>query len=213
MIVSATDTRMAIVASRITRLEERPMGPLWVGSEVASEIASSHVGLFIGGMGGAELMISRIRYLSDYEDGRWLVVPATKDLSQITYETFERDGLPTEGDPAKGPWKLGNLELATPEQLRKVDPKDVEGVLLLDPRCIVHKAREFRMGNGSNHDRPQLIVNFLATAWQVSASPPLFGIMTNVRAKSASSKRMAEVYCLNGWQFVDGASVAFGRVC
>lgn len=85
--------------------------------------------------------------------------------------------------------------------------ENVEGVMLLDPSCMVHKARDFKSWSGGRHDRPQRIVDFLSTAAIDSDARPLFGLLTCKRARSVGTAQIASVYCLDGWQFLDGASI------
>jgi len=117
----------------------------------------------ISGVPSFESMVRRVAALANYDGGRWIVVPATKKIAKAAHEQLVDQGYPFKGNPLVGPVRLGALQIATIEQLRKVDPKGVEGLILLDPNCMVHKSRNWRAPGGFTNDRPQRIVNFLAT--------------------------------------------------
>ncbi len=83
----------------------------------------------------------------------------------------------------------------------------VAGVIILDPPCLLYKARGGTDSWGRIHrsDRPQHVVNFRAAldfdGWQ----PPLLLLTTNP-AKAVNTDVVARAFCLNAFRFVAGES-------
>ena len=211
MIATINTTMLPLVAGRITRNGERSLGPFRLDREMHQEISANQLSLFISGVPSYQSMLLRVAALSDYSKGRWIAVLPTKVAAVSAHAILIAEGLSqtVAGKPKAGRWQLGHLEFATVEQLAKVDAVGVEGVILLDPTCMVHKARDYSLYNGNVHDRPQRIVNFLATAQRFAPLKPAFALMTCCPALALPTARIASIYCLEGWQFLEGTSTRF----
>ena len=147
MIATINTTKLPLVAGRITRNGERSLGPFRLDPETHREISAGQIGLFISGVPSYQSMLLRVAALSDYDQSRWIAVVATKDAAVSAQTILAEEGFShaMAGKPKTGLWRLGQLEFATVEQLAKVDPVGVEGVILLDPNCMVHKARDYQL--------------------------------------------------------------------
>jgi len=204
-------TMLPLAGATIVRTTEKLIGPLRLDSATRQRLATDRIGLMISGVPSFESMVRRIAALENYDGGRWIAVPATKELANVAHQHLVDQGHRFKGNPLAGPVQLGALQIATIEQLRKIDPVGVEGLVLLDPSGMVHKSRNWRTPTGYTHDRPQRIVNFLATVEAENCCGATFAIMTTVPAKSLLTERIASTYCLEGWQCLDGVSTRFAR--
>lgn len=204
-------TMLPLAGAKIVRTNERLLGPLRLDTATRHRLATDRIGLMISGVPSFESMIHRIAALQTYNGGRWIAVPATNMLAKTAHEQLVDQGHHLEGNPVDGPALLGTLQIATIENLRKVDPDGVEGLILLDPHCMVHKSRNWQSPTGFIHDRPQRIVNFLATVETKNRCGATFAIMTISPAKSLPTNRIACHYCMEGWQFIDGVTIRFAK--
>lgn len=215
MIQTATEditaTMLPMTGSAIVRMTEKPIGPLELDGDCRQRLARDRMGLLVAGVPSYESMVRRVAALKNYTDGRWIAVVASKELAATTEEHLESIDDQATNATSATPWRYGELTIATVEQLCKVDPRGVEGVILLDPTCMVHKARRWKTATGITHDRPQRIVNFLADTQNADGTAAVFVLMTTQRAKSLPTERIASVYCLNGWQCIDGVTARFAR--
>ena len=215
MIQTATEditaTMLPMTGSAIVRMTEKPIGPLLLDDACRQRLARDRMGLLVAGVPSYESMVRRIAALKGYTNGRWIAVVASKELAVITEELLESIDDQATNATSAAPWRYGELTIATVEQLHKVDPRGVEGVILLDPTCMVHKARRWKTATGITHDRPQRIVNFLADTQNTGGTAAVFVLMTTQAAKSLPTERIASVYCLDGWQCIDGVTARFAR--
>ena len=200
-----------MIGAAIVRTSGNLLGPMWLDGERRDRLVADRLGLLIGSVPTYESMVRRVAALKNYNGGRWVAVVASKELANTTCDFLEGEGLPFQGNLSAGPWKLSSLTIATVEQLRQIDPSRVEGVILLDPTCMVHKARRWQSVTGFTHDRPQRIVDFLAKTQAFGQAGAVFALMTTQPAKSLPTERIASVYCLEGWQCIDGVSARFAR--
>jgi hypothetical protein len=111
-------------------------------------------------------------------------------------------------------WEHGRVTFTTPEGLQSYRKtiqasEPIAAVLLVDPLCHVHQARNlFVPGYGIN-DRPQRIADFRADLGRTGPMPP-FLVLTARPAKSIDTQRMLSPYCLDAWWFVDGLRLRVG---
>ncbi len=204
-----TYDHVAIQAAQQTR-SGRLLKPLRLDADARDRLVRDQMGLFISGVPNYEAMLRRVVSLSRYRGGRWIAIPATNLLAA----TAQRLLGGTEQKPRhrSNAWhlRLQALELTTLEHLPRLDAVGVEGVILLDPCGFVHQARGCKTHFGKQHDRPQRLVDFVAKAAIDSPPGPVFAVMTTRPAIAQPTMRMAEVYRLAGWQFLDGIAIRFG---
>ena len=107
--------------------------------------------------------------------------------------------------------KVGKMTFTSIEALprfRKEQPEGVvEAVFVLDSNCMVHHARTMHRWNGTIHDRPGLVSNFLADE-AVSDLEPLLIAMTRQKAMAIETIKMARMYNREAWYYCDGPSIA-----
>ena len=110
-------------------------------------------------------------------------------------------------------WRSRKVWVAMPEDLRILLPLaqslafGVAGLIILDPECIIYKARggTNRWGRKFRNDRPQHVVNFRASLDSDGWQPPLV-LLTEKPAKSVNTDVVARAFCLNGFRFIAGDS-------
>lgn len=96
--------------------------------------------------------------------------------------------------------------------MRNTIKPDIAGIIMLDPACIVHRARSFtNRSHRIAHDRPQLVVDFRASMAREDWSPPLV-VMSRKRAAAVSSQDITRIYGLEAMQFIDGESFNCGAL-
>lgn len=195
---------------RVTRLENRLLEERIVDSDEVHEVASQNLGLFAGGYGTIALMERQLSILARSESAeRWVVAVATKKLLDDTERRLgERDELAMDDGGCGVGFRADHLRLTTVEALSGTAHADVDGVILYDPACHVHRAREFQRFDGTNHDRAQIIADFLATR-AIDGSPPLLCLMALKPPKSCCTSRAAEAYMREAWLFADPFSLSF----
>jgi hypothetical protein len=206
----------AIRGQRVTRLEEADLGPFQLDGETAERLAEDNIGIFIGGCRDWDGMMDRLNILADtHFPARWLVVLATKQMAETVYR--EAACNPDRKKRIHVPkfWDHHNVTYTTPEGLSSypntIDSADPPAaVLLVDPACHVHKARDWFVPGRGVHDRPQRIADFRADLSR-NGRPPPFLILTSRPAKSVSTQRMLSAYCLDAWWFVDGRRLRVGQ--
>jgi len=201
---------------RITRLEEKHLGRFELDAETANTLGTSNIGIFIGGcepLGGTIEVIRGLQLAAP--ESRWVLVAATKKMAAVMIQRWFREGQVARVavTTLKLPQVYGNVVLATPESLRKIDNHDrsnIAGIIVIDMLCHIHQARG--MQNGAFHvrnDRPQLVANFRNDVAVGSWLPPI-ALLTQKPAKSVMTDNIARAYCLDAWWFVDGRSLRCG---
>lgn len=98
--------------------------------------------------------------------------------------------------------------MTTVEQLACFHTTLFDGVILFDPACHVHKARSFTCFDGTNHDRAQLLANFISKQRSSGAAATLC-LMTLRPAIAVWTHRVAEAYMQEGWWFLAPYSLRF----
>lgn len=198
--------------ARISRIGEKYLGPVWTTPETCRMLGEEQVGWFIGGVPSIERMVDRIRQLNvPKAGGRWIVIPATKQLAEVVQEQWVADDeLPSALPGNETLWHEGVVTFCVPESLSRLSAglraagTPVAGIILLDPYCFVHKGRAYRSGKfRTAHDRPQLIVDFRMRHSVGRWSPPLM-VMSLHRAAAVPCAKLRRVYCLEALQYIDG---------
>lgn len=204
---------------RITRMEERDIGPFQLTAETARELGQDGVGVFIGACGTIDRVIELVRRIDTCEvGGHWVAVPATRWAAALVHRRWRDpfDDSYLDAKKAASAWTANKVTFCLPESLShllltiKAKGIAVAGVLLLDLDCVIHKARGFRNGDFRvRHDRPQLIVDFRAGLSEYRWTPPLI-CLSGKPAKSVPTDSMRRTYCLEAFLFIDGRTVRCG---
>lgn len=207
----------AIRGQRLTRLEETDLGPFQLDAETAQQLVEDNAGVFVGGCRDWDWIMDKLNVLANtYFPARWLVVLATKQLAETVYRrtAWKPDRQKRIHVPAF--WDQHNATYTTPEGLNSYrntigTSGPLAAVLLVDPACHVHRARDWFVPGRGVHDRAQRIADFRADLARNGGSPP-FLIFTRQPAKSVSTQRMLSAYCLDAWWFVDGRRLRVGQL-
>lgn len=207
----------AIRGQRVTRLEEADLGPFQLDGETAERLAEDNIGVFIGGCRDWDWMMDKLNILADTRyPARWLVVLPTEQLAETVYgnSMFDPDRRKRIHVPTF--WDHHNVTYTTPEGLNSyravsVSNGTLAAVLLADPACHVHEARDLFVPGHGVHDYPQRIADFRADLGRNGRAPP-FLILTKRPAKSVSTQSMLSAYCLDAWWFVDGRRLRVGQI-
>jgi hypothetical protein len=206
----------AIRGQRVTRLEEKDLGPFQLDAKTAEQLAEENIGVFIGGYRDWDWITDRLNILAATPyPARWLVVLATKQLADAVYGNLALKPDRRERIHVPSFWNHHNVTYTTPEGLNSCrgiveSNGPPAAVLLVDPVCHVHKARDWFVPGRGVHDRPQRIADFRADLGRNGRSPP-FLVLTKQPAKSVSTQRMLSAYCLDAWWFVDGRRLRVGQ--
>lgn len=195
---------------RVTRDDNRLIEERIVGSEEIHRLGSDRLGLFAGGYGTIDMMERQLSILWRSEAAaRWIVAVASKDLLADTEcRLRERGDVGVDTTECRIGFRAGHLRFTTVEALGKTAPETTDGVILYDPKCCVYRHRKFERYDGTNHDRPQIVANFLADR-ENAGMAPLLCLMTLKPPKANGTIRIAEAYMRNTWLFADPFSLSF----
>jgi hypothetical protein len=202
--------------TKISRLEERRLGQFSLDPETAWELGRDNLGVFIGGCDSLERTIELLRTLKQPSPApHWIVACASKDMACLFVRQWcqmdERSWVTAR--KLSLPQNHGNVVLATPESLPAIggaERNDVAALILVDMLCHIHKARGIRKRDFVvQHDRPQLVADFRNVLGLEDWLPPLI-LLAKEPAKSIATDPIARAYCLEGWRFVDGATMRWG---
>lgn len=177
------------------------------------ELREQRIGLFVGGFLGLETMLGRVLQIGQRWSGKPLIACYSSKLSGgFIYDQLASDGLVPASKKIPSTWTLGKVTFTSIEALpnfrRDESENSVEAVFVLDSNCMVHHARTMHRWNGTVHDRPGLISNFLSDEEEMGLEP-LLVVMTRQRAMAIETKRMARMYNRETWYFCDGATMSF----
>ena len=150
--------------------------------------------------------------------GRIAIVYSSKEAGAYIYDMICDAGKCERSMKPPVTWQVGSLIFTSVEALPKLsqeisscnESESISMVVLLDPTCMVHRARTMQLGNGRTHDRPQIIVSALFDL-ATDGLQPLFVTMTCKAAISVNSEQLARVYCRETWWFCDGPSISVPR--
>jgi len=209
--VVQTGSQTMFSVDRISRQGDRFLGRLRLDADTLHSLRQENTGLLFEKFSRLETMLGRIIPMANKHDlGRIAIVYSSKDAGAYIYELLCEQGLcePTKKPPIT--WQVGCLEFTSVEGLNMlehdIDGRQVSMIALLDPVCMVDRARTLRLGNGRTHDRPQIIVNALCDL-ATDGLQPLFVVMTCKPAISIATEKLARIYCRETWWFCDGPSI------
>lgn len=205
-----------IRGSRVARQAERELEPFRLTADMAATLGTENIGVFIGPCASLEHAVDRLREIDRHEHAsRWIVIPATRQIAADVYQRwFDSDDV-WHIDQANVPdiWHGSCVTFCLIESLSKLtcalqnDRADVAGIILLDPYCMVQRARGCNNGRfWCGHDRPQMIVDFRARLAIGTWAPPLIFVSLKP-ARSVHTISMQRAYCLEAFYFVDGRSL------
>ena len=157
-------------------------------------------------------MLGRIIPMANKKDQRRIaVVYSSKGAGDYFYDMLCGRGLCQRTRKPPITWQVGCLVFTSVEGLNMLERENARTqfsmIVLLDPDCMVHQARNLRLGNGRTHDRPQIIVNALCDS-ATDGLQPLFVVMTCKPSISIATEKLARIYCRETWWFCDGPSLA-----
>jgi hypothetical protein len=197
---------------QISRNGNQFINRLSLDDEQRRELRVQRIGLFIEGFLGLETMLGRVLQIGQRWKGDRLVACYSSKLSGgIIYDQMTNEGLVPFTKKVPSSWTVGKMTFTSIEALprfRKERPEGVvEAVFVLDSNCMVHHARTMHRWNGTIHDRPGLVSNFLADEADSQAEPLLIA-MTRQKAMAIDTMRMARMYNREAWYYCDGPSIS-----
>ena len=213
--LSSTYPTARVRGRLITRLPEQPLGWTVLDAATAEELGREQVGWFVGdhpGLARAAEQFARLD--ANPEGGIWIVVPIGRERS-VELKTCWPHPHHIVDEPTKNGavWRSRKVWVAIPEDLKQLLPlartveAGVAGIIVIDPLCLLYKARSGTdsWGNVHRNDRPQHVVNFRAALDAEGWQPPLI-LLTTLRAGAVNTAIVARTFCLNAFRFISGAS-------
>jgi hypothetical protein len=216
--LSATYPTARVRGRLIDRWQEQALGWVVLDAATAAEMGREQLGWFVGNHPPSTLWAAEQfgRLDANAEGGVWVVVPHSRELAYTLFAEWPHTHHVTEPPKSDNPvWRSRKVWVATPEYLRQLVPParalpaGIAGVIVLDPLCILYKARGGTDSWGNRHynDRPQHIVNFRAALNADGWQPPLL-LLTTKPAKAVNTQNVARALCLAAFQFIAGDSFA-----
>lgn len=205
-----TNTQTLMRADRISRIGNNWLGRLKIDQTTIEQLSDSQIGLFAEGFVGLDTMYSRLLPIAlTQKETQTVVLYSCKEAGQSIYKQLASEG---HCEPCRKPpeqWQVGSLHFSSVEGLVRLDrhPNSIDSVILLDPTCMVYRARTMKTYHGRTHDRPQIVVNFLCDH-ATNGIRPVFLIMTTRRAAAVPTDLIARVFCLEAFWFLDGPSIS-----
>src|SRR5262249_17276231 len=200
-------------AARISRLEEKSLGYVAINAELGFFLGTENIGVFVGGCSGLGTITRVLRHLSQGSGGKWVVLSSSRLLAGELHNAFKPDQSCLSRAGRLPPyWLSGKLLFSTPEHLERMLREareklgDVAGIIVLDMTCWVHRARGAPGTECEGHDRPQKIADFRSQLARGPWAPPLF-VLTEKQAKAITTDAMLGPYCLEGFWFLNGATL------
>jgi hypothetical protein len=196
-------------ADRISRIGNNWLGRLQLDQSMIANLSQSQIGLFAEGFIGLETMYGRLLQMAfKPKKTQTIVLYSSKEAGEAIYAQLVTDGRCGACRKPREQWRVGNLLFSSIEGLQRLNHEDrvIDGVILLDPTCMVHRARTLRTYHGRTHDRPQIIVNFLADR-TIEGIRPIFLILTTKRAAAVPTDLIARAFCLEAFWFLSGPSL------
>ena len=219
MTVAALDpVALAVPAAHVrgqlvTRLGERPLGWTQLDAPTADELGRGRVGWFVGGHPGFKGALAQLGRLDAVPGGVWVVVPASGNLVGELWVYWPHPAQvyawPTTARPR---WRSRRVWVCSPEHLGgllpdvRATPGGVAGVIVLDPRCLLHKK-----ARAGTNDRPRHVEAFRAALDADGWQPPLV-LLTERRAAAVDAEVVARAYGLDGFRFISGDTFACWEV-
>ena len=210
--VVQTGSQTMFSVDRISRNGDRFLGRLRMDADTLHSLRLESTGLFFEKFSRLETMLGRIIPMANKSVlGRIAIVYSSKGAGSYIYDMLCDEGWcqPTKTPPIT--WQVGCLVFTSVEGLNMLKRENARTqfsmIMLLDTDCMVHQARNLRLGNGRTHDRPQIIVNALCDL-ATDGLQPLFVVMTCKPAISIATEKLARIYCRETWWFCDGPSMS-----
>ena len=199
----------------ISRWEEKSLGWATLDFATAGMLGREQLGWFVGNHPGIDQAARQLARLdTNPAGGVWVVVPHSRQLACELFAKWPHaDHVVTPPRANNSVWRSRKVWFAIPEDLRHLLPlvrkldSGIAGVIIVDPDCIIYKARggTDAWGHVHSNDRPQHVVNFRASLNAEGWQPPLL-VLTQKPAKSVNTDIVARTFCLNGFRFVAGES-------
>jgi hypothetical protein len=197
-------------------LEETYLDRAILDTATADEMGREQLGWFVGNLPWSTTRAAEQfgRLDANPEGGLWVVVPHSRNLACELFNEWPHTDHVTERPKANNSaWRSRKVWVAIPEDLKEFLPlaralaPGLAGAIILDPDCIIYKARGGANAQGKmyHNDRPQHVVNFRAALNADAWLPPLL-LLTSKRAKAINTDVVARAFCLNGFRFVAGES-------
>lgn len=205
--MSRSSTRLHLL--RMTRKEDQALNHYDLCDQQIHDLAAKHIGIFSGGFTSCNPMMRKISELSKIrEAGKWVVAFSSRAFAETAVDLLGEHGVRAVRDGKAFRWHAGDLELVTIEGLARLSASDRSGVIMIDPRCHIHKSRDFRIHPGRVHDRPQVVVDFLARTTN-TGNPAILSLWTLSDPLSLPVTRIAEIYARAAWWFAEPNSIRF----
>lgn len=207
-----TVTETLLRVDRISRLGNKWIGRLELDQNIIEQLSESQIGLFAEGYVGLDTMFGRLLPIAHKSKAtKTVVLYSSKEAGESIYKELVNDGHCKSRSKPKVQWQVGSMLFSSIEELARLkpDPGSIDSVILLDPMCMVYRARTMKTYYGRTHDRPQIVVNFLADQG-TNGIRPVFMIMTTKRSAAVPTDSVARAFCLEGFWFLDGPSIACG---
>ena len=206
---TAHETMTLLRADRVSRLGNKYLGRLKLDQPTLERLGSSQIGLFADGFLSLDMMLRRVLPLAAKpRETRTIAVYASKEAGASIFNSMVSTGhcVPCHRPPES--WQVGNLAFSSVEGLRRLDMDEqpIDSIILIDPNCTIHRARTLRLGNGSIHDRPQVVASFLTDHFHRGPAPVLI-LMTLKRAAAVPTEAIARAFCLEAFWFLDGPTL------
>ncbi len=193
-------------AERINRQGDRSLGYLHIDTNQFQELGKQRIGLLAAGFVRFESMVERlIPWMNRESEQLTIFLYPSRNYSLPIYDVLYCQDLVPYAKKVPESWRIGSCLFTSIESLRKLRVRTDEllGVVLLDPSCMVYKARQFGSGFGSTNDRPQRIVDFLESHTTEDHAPG-FLLATTQNLMALPTESIARVYCREAWWFLDG---------
>lgn len=202
----------AIRCQRIVRTTEKLIGDMQLSSKTALDLGANNVGVLAGRCRRASELIDKFRELATSPfPGQIVVALSTNQLAEEYFRAFQSEGI---GRSRKGFCTFGCVTFTTPEKLKLLGMQQLGGrrvaaVCLVDPPCIVYRARGDLKSGYVRNDRPQHLARFRA-AHEIDGWKPPFLLLTEQPTMSLNTNQMLMPYSLENWWYVDGSQIRMG---
>jgi hypothetical protein len=196
-------------ADRISRVGNKWLGRLRLDQSTTEQLSDLQVGLFAEGFLGLETIVGRLLPMAANSTVmQTVVLYSSKEAGGAIYEQLANDRLCEHNKRPPEQWQFGNLLFSSIEGLSRLDHEvgSINTVILLDPTCMVYRARTMKTRRGRTHDRPQIVVDFLSDQ-SSQGLRPAFLLMTTKHAASLPTDTIARAFCLDAFWFLDGPSL------
>lgn len=212
--------RPRLTANRIERSGQKRIERFAFDAKTASELGREQIGLLVCNCESLTTVVRCLRGLDvGADEPQWIVMTDGKERAKSIREIWLGEDVsrvlrgPPDASlrPGEG-WRSPGVLHGTPETVTKLiaamDPRPlIAALLLLDPRCHVHRARGLTdRDRVIPHDRPQILADLRTTLAVEDWSPPLF-ILTEKDTAGVEVETVQRSYYLEALQFLDGRTL------